>query len=116
MVDKKKEDKTYYEGITQSEFYNDVSTRSGDDRLTNLEKQVIQLTRDTRELGRAVRQLVEHMDTHTNALMQIVQNRSPEGTISLSDHRKIVANLLWAYTTGFCVILGVKELITYIQP
>ena len=116
MVDTKKDEITYYEESTQSEFYDDISTRPSNDRLTNLERQVIQLTRDTRELGKAVRQLVEHMDTHTTALMQIVQNRSPEGTISLSDHRKIVANLLWAYTTGFCVILGVKELITYIQP
>lgn len=85
------------------------------DRLTNLEIQVTQLTADTRELGKAVKSLVEHMDTHTNALMQIVQNRNPDGTISLKDHRQIISSLLWAYTTGFCVIIGVKELINYIH-
>lgn len=86
------------------------------DRLANLEVQVTQLTLDTRELGKAVKQLVEHMDTHTTALLQIVQNRNPDGTISLKDHRQIISTLLWAYTTGFCVILGVKELISYIHP
>lgn len=74
-----------------------------------LQKEVTAIAGEVREMAQSVNRFVGSVDKQTEALMAVVTNRTPEGSIPLETHKTIVKSLLTAFSLVVIVSIGVAK-------
>lgn len=79
--------------------------------LTTMIQQLESLNRQHERLVNAVDSLIANSSKVMDPLINAMIQKTPEGTIPLETHNKVVKGIIWAFAVIIVAVLGFKEMV-----